>query len=208
MFCFFLAFWVGMFQHDILAQTGPKTKIRIFDQTTVFDSIISRNDSILFFSKDTIVGVSLDTISDQDWFKIGTTNSPTSINDSIFTNGDIQLTDYPETRADDTIAQLNMLYTDAAGNVKSGRREIVPPAVSINIATTSSGNTFNYYNHYTTQVTNNGYTPIAITNLDFEVVYFDPGIFANVSISPLGILQYDVIATSAYGVIDVRFYTK
>lgn len=191
-----------------LSQTGPNTKIRLFKQTTIFDSIIARNDSIIFFVEDTTIGVSLDTVSDQDWFKIGTTYSPTNIADSIFTGGDIQLTNYPQTRADDTTAHLNMLYTDALGNVKSGRREIAPPAVSIDVSAISAANTFNYYNHYATQLTNNGYTPIALANLDFEVVYFDPGIFANVTINALGVLSYDVIATSVYGVIDVRFYTK
>ncbi len=148
---------------------------------------------------------------DEDWFKIGTNSSPGSINDDIYTNGEVMLTNFPETRGDDTTARLNDLYTDINGNIKSGRREIIPPTVALNVTTiTSTPSTFNYYNHYATQLTNAGLTPIPLNKLDFYVFYFDTAVFANVSINSLGVLTYDVISAipSKHQVIDVRFFTK
>ncbi len=188
---------------------GPRTKVRLFQQTTVFDSIVSRNDSIFFYAGDTLVGGALDTTSDKDWFKQGTLSSPTDISDSIITGGDVQITNYPNTRGDDTTAHLNNLYTDAIGNIKSARREILPPSPFIDISTASTGNTFDYYNYYNTQLTNIGLSPIAVSDLDFYVFAFDPAVFANVSISTVGVLTFDVLANSATNsCIDVRFYTK
>lgn len=153
---------------------------------------------------------SLTALSDKDWYKIGTNNSPSSINDSIYTNGEVRITNYPETRGDDTTRHLNMLYTDNNGTIKSARREIIPPPVTLDISTTSTGNTFNYYNHYATQLTNAGLSPIPLANLDFYVLYFDNLVFSNVSINASGVLSYDVIASlpTDNRIIYVVFYTK
>ena len=153
--------------------------------------------------------VSLSALSDNDWYKIGTTSSPKNISDSLYTGGDVQITNYPNTRADDTSSYLNTLYTDLNGNIKSGRREITPPTAFIDATTLNSSNTFNYYNHYSVQITNAGLTPIPVTSLDFYIYSFDPAVFSNVSIIALGVLTYDVIATSTTKTfIDVRFFTK
>ena len=201
-------FAISIVSSNIVAQ-GPNTKIRIFQQTTIFDSIVTKKDSLFFYAGNQVIATDLDTISDKDWFKQGTLKSPTSINDSIYTAGEVQITDYPNTRGDDTTAHLNNLYTDATGNIKSARREIIPPSPFIDISTASTGNTFDYYTYYNTQLTNIGLTPIAIGDLDFYVFAFDPAVFANVSISATGILTFDVLASSATNsCIDIRFYTK
>ncbi|MDB4088771.1 hypothetical protein N9544_04015 [Flavobacteriales bacterium] len=189
--------------------TSEDGTITIYDsKDTVLTSFEQNGDSIYYVDEN--LDTTFVTLSgDHDWYKIGTTNAPTDISDSIFTGGEIQLTNYPNDRADDTTAHLNVLYTDGSGNIKSARREIVPPAVALNISTVSVSNLFNYYNHYATQLSNAGLTPIALANLDFYVLYYDTAIFDNVTISVSGELQYDVIATSeTHAVIDVRFYTK
>lgn len=123
--------------------------------------------------------------------------------------GDLILNNYPNTRGNDDYDRLNNLYTNSNGQLLSARREIIPPTAFINASTTSSGNTFNYYNFYSSQVTSAGYTPIPSGNLSFVVFSFDPAVFNNVSISTTGILTYDVIATSeSKTFIDVRFITK
>ena len=147
--------------------------------------------------------------SNHNWYKIGTANSADTITDSIFTKGMVQLTDYPETKGDDTTAYLNVLFTDASGNIKSGRREIIPPSPFIDISTASTGNTFDYYTYYSTKLTIAGLSPILLANLDFYVFAYDPAVFNNVSISSAGVLTFDVISTTATNsCIDVRFYTK
>lgn len=154
--------------------------------------------------------ISLSSLGDKDWYKIGTTNSANSINDSIYTNGEVRITNYPETRGDDTTTHLNILYTDINGNIKSARREIIPPPVALDISVSSTGNTFNYYNHYATQLTNMGLTPIPLAKLDFYVSYYDNLIFSNVSINATGVLTYDVTTSSPSDnrIIYVVFYTK
>lgn len=145
----------------------------------------------------------------KNWFEEGTNRPANSITDSIYTEGNIRLSDYLSNRADDTSSYLNTLYTDINGNVKSGRREIIPPVSYIDVSILSTGNTFNYYNHYATQTTNVGLSPIPLANLDFYVLNYDPAVFANVSISATGVLTYDVIAiANTKTFIDVRFYTK
>lgn len=229
---------LGVLLHTI--SYGQNTKIRLFVQTTGFDSIVAKNDSLIFYNQDVTyrafmpdldstneiidsVTFANDTLriyqgedtavvrivaADADWYRIGTSSAPTSINDSIYTGGDIRLTNYTETRADDTSSYLNTLYTDALGNVKSGRREIIPPSVAIDVTLTGT-NTFNYYNHYATQMTNAGLTPVPLANLDFYVMYFDTGVFSTATINASGVLSYTVVSpTTDYAVIDVRFYTK
>jgi hypothetical protein len=144
-----------------------------------------------------------------NWHKIGTSSSAFSITDSIFTKGLVQLTDYPDTRADDTSAYLNVLYTDNSGNIKSGRREIIPPSPFINISVASTGNTFDYYSYYNTKLTTAGLSPIPLANLDFYVFAFDPAVFDVVSINTSGVLSFNVLSNAATtSCIDVRFYTK
>ena len=146
---------------------------------------------------------------DFNWYKIGTKEGATNITDSIYTEGLVQLKDYPETRADDTTTYLNLLYTGQDGTVKSGRREIIPPYPFIDISTSSVGNTFNYYSYYSTQLTNAGLQPIPLANLDFYVFAYDSAVFNTVSISSTGVLTFSVTATTAtISCIDVRFYTK
>jgi len=124
-------------------------------------------------------------------------------------NGDLFLVGYPNTRTDNTTAHLNSLYTDATGNVQSARREIIPASAYLQAGAVSVGNTFNYYTHYSSALTVNGLTPIAVANLDFYVFSYDASLFANVTISALGVLTYDIIATSTVrSVPDIRFYTK
>ncbi len=174
------------------------------------DSLKVINDSLIIYLQNSKPkGIPLDSMQSKSWHKIGTNKSPTSINDSIYTNGLIQLTDYPNTRNDNISSYLNLLYTDNTGVIKSARREIIPPIAYINPDIINTGNSFDYYNFYATQITNVGLTPVPILNLDFYVISFDPTVFQNVSISTSGILTYDVIATSTTkSYIDVRFYTK
>lgn len=193
-------FFIGL-SNGSLAKIGDT-----IDET--IDTILLIGDSVAFVEGLDTVYSSI--LKDNDWYKQGTNSSPQNINDSIYTNGDIQLANYPETRADDTTAHLNMLYTDNAGNVKSARREIIPPPVDLDVSSTSTGNTFNYYNHYATQLTNVGLTPVPLANLDFYLMYYDNAVFNNVSVSATGVLTYDVISTSPNQnrSIYVVFYTK
>lgn len=205
----FLLLSIVFFSLNLASQRGTKAKIRLFYQTTAFDSIVAQNDSLFFYAGDTVVGASLSSVLDDDWYKQGTSSSPTSISDSIYTDGEVQITNYPNTRGDDTTAHLNSLYTDGTGNIKSARREIIPPSPFIDISTASTGNTFNYYNYYSTQLTNIGLTPIPVGSLDFYVFAYDPAVFANVSINGTGVLTYDVISSTATNsCIDIRFFTK
>ena len=175
------------------------------------DSIKIINDSLFFYLQNSNpIGYPLDSIGKNSaWNKIGTNNASTDISDSIYTNGIVRLTNYPETRADDTSSYLNVLYTNSDGDIRSARREIIPPTAFINATTVAPGNSFNYYNHYTAQMNLMGLPPIPLANLDFYVFSYDPAVFNNVSISPLGVLSYDVIAVSdTKTFIDVRFITK
>ena len=123
--------------------------------------------------------------------------------------GDIKLNQYLDSRADDTTAHLNLLYTDNNGTLKSARREIMPPMAHLSVFPLTTGNTFNYYNHYATQLTNTGLNPIAVADLDFYVLGYDTSILSNVTISATGVLSYDVITTvSTKTFVDVRFFTK
>lgn len=174
------------------------------------DSIKLESDSLFFYLENsTRVGFPIDSLRSNAWLKIGTNSPATKITDSIFTRGIVRLENYPETRADDTSSYLNVLFTDVNGDIRSARREIIPPTAFINATTVAPGNSFNYYNHYTAQMNLMGLTPIPIANLDFYVFSFDPSVFNNVVISPLGVLTYDIIAKSVTKTyIDVRFYTK
>lgn len=195
-------FRIGL-THGRLGYIGDNQKL---------DSIKIIGDSALaiYLQRGGADTASLGNLKDRDWYKIGTTTSPTSINDSIFTRGLVRLETYPETRGDDTTKHLNMLYTDINGTIKSARREIIPPPVTIDISTTSTGNTFNYYNHYATQMTNMGLSPIALSKLNFYVSYFDNLVFSGVSINASGVLTYNVISSSPRDnrIIYVVFYTK
>lgn len=104
---------------------------------------------------------------------------------------------------------MNLLYTDSGGQIKSARREIIPPSPFIDVSMASSGNTIDMYSYYSTQFTNVGLAVVPVANLDFYVLSFDPLVFSNVSISNVGILTFDVLASDrSNSCIDVRFYTK
>lgn len=167
------------------------------------DSISISN---LIYAKQALLNGDTIVFTDTASLGIGTAYPSASID---VAKGGIRIRDYDETRADDTSGYLNTLYTDANGFVKSGRREIVPPVAYIDAAAVSAGNTFNYYNHYATQMTNVGLSAIPVGNFDFYVLSYDVTVFANVSISAVGVLTYDIIATTTTQTfIDVRFYTK
>lgn len=167
------------------------------------DSISKSN---LVYARQALLNNDTIVFTDTGSLGIGTTAPTNSVD---VAGGGIRLRNYTETRADDTSSYLNTLYTDANGHILSGRREIIPPTAFIDATLVSTGNTFNYYNHYSTQVTNAGLSTIAVGSLDFYVMSYDPAIFSNVSINGSGVLQYDIIATSdTKTFIDVRFFTK
>ena len=174
------------------------------------DSIKIINDSLFFFLRNTSPkGYPLDSIRSSAWNEIGTNSPPSRITDSIYTRGVVRLSDYPETRADDTSSYLNILYTNSNGDIRSARREVIPPTAFINATTVAPGNSFNYYNHYVAQMNLMGLSPIPLANIDFYVFSYDPAVFNNVVISNTGVLTYDVIAISdTKTFIDVRFITK
>lgn len=147
----------------------------------------------------------LGTINNED-LVVKTNNTERLRVDSI---GDVKLSQYLDSRADDTTTYLNVLYTDNSGNLRSARREIVPPMAHLSVFPLTTGNSFNYYNHYATQMTNAGLQAIASSDLDFYVLGYDTSILSNVSISATGVLSYDVITTvSTKTFVDVRFFTK
>lgn len=194
------------------------------------DSAVLIQDSllVLYFSDSSRDTANLSGINKETWKIKGNsgTNSTTDFigttdaQDLVFrtknveklridTLGDIRFNLYPETRADDTTTYLNLLYTDDQGTVKSARREVIPPTAYINATTVTPGNSFNFYNYYSAQLSGMGLTPIPLANLDFYIFSYDPAVFNNVTISSTGVLTYDVIATSdTKTYIDVRFYTK
>ncbi|MEN8927854.1 MAG: hypothetical protein ABF242_07855 [Flavobacteriales bacterium] len=173
------------------------------------DSAFYLNDTLFILEGNDTVFVLVSGLKDHDWYKEGTTESPTSINDTIFTNGEVILKSHPNTRADDTTGYLNVLYTNPDGQIMSGRREIIPPSPFIDVSSASTGNSINMYNYYSTQFTNSGLQVIPVANLDFYVISFDTSVFSNVAISPAGVLTFDVLTSSrTNSCIDVRFYTK
>jgi len=173
------------------------------------DSAYFLNDTIFIIEGNDTAIILVNGLKDHDWYKEGTTESPTNINDTIFTHGEVLLKSNPNTRSDDTTGYLNVLYTDPGGQILSGRREIIPPSPFIDVSPASTGNSINMYNYYSTQFTNNGLQVIPLANLDFYVISFDTSVFSNVAISPTGVLTFDVLTSSrTNSCIDVRFYTK
>ena len=79
-----------------------------------------------------------------------------------------------------------------------------PPSIAVDVSTTGTGRTIDLHNEYLSQygtpsVVSLG-APAAIptyanNELYYYVTYFDPAVFANVSINPTGTMTYDVIAT-------------
>lgn len=93
------------------------------------------------------------------------------------------------------------------------------PSVSINTSVLGTAFTRNLYGEYTAQFTTpsaqspgSAGAPIpvfAANQLNYYVTYFDPAVFANVSISDTGTLTYDVIGSaSACSFINVVFVLK
>ncbi|WP_424001784.1 hypothetical protein [Maribacter sp. IgM3_T14_3] len=94
-----------------------------------------------------------------------------------------------------------------------------PPSIEVDVATTGTGRTIDLHAEYMTQygtpaVVSAG-APAAIptytnTELYYYVTYFDPTVFANVSVSATGIMTYDVIAapTDYNTLINVVFVAQ
>ncbi|MDX1326067.1 MAG: hypothetical protein R3299_00085, partial [Arenibacter sp.] len=98
-----------------------------------------------------------------------------------------------------------------------------PPSIAIDASTTGTGRSLNLYTEYTDQyatpmvASGSGATaaPAAIptyanTELYYYVTYYDDTVFANVQISDIGVMTYDVIATPAdyNSIINVVFVVK
>jgi 3D (Asp-Asp-Asp) domain-containing protein len=79
-----------------------------------------------------------------------------------------------------------------------------PPSIEVNVATTGTGRTIDLHAEYLAQygtpsVVSAG-APAAIptyanNELYYYVTYFDPTVFANVSVNNVGVMTYDVIAS-------------
>ncbi|MET3537437.1 hypothetical protein [Chryseobacterium limigenitum] len=93
------------------------------------------------------------------------------------------------------------------------------PSISINTSATGTGFTRNLYGEYTAQFgTPSAQNPgsagapipvFAATDLNYYVTYFDPAVFANVSITDAGTLNYDVIGSAtSCSFINVVFVLK
>ncbi|MCJ7467904.1 MAG: hypothetical protein MUO53_14575, partial [Maribacter sp.] len=98
-------------------------------------------------------------------------------------------------------------------------RIFYPPSIAVDASTNGTGRTLNLYTQYTAQfatpaVASAG-APSAIptytaAELYYYVTYYDPAVFANVSINASGVMTYDVIAQpSTYNsLINVVFVVK
>ncbi|WP_282113704.1 hypothetical protein [Maribacter stanieri] len=94
-----------------------------------------------------------------------------------------------------------------------------PPSIEVDVATTGTGRTIDlhaeYLSQYGTPSVVSAGAPAAIptyanTELYYYVTYFDPTVFANVSVDALGEMTYDVIAapTDYNTLINVVFVAK
>ncbi|MGO4919812.1 hypothetical protein ACEN2N_09690, partial [Maribacter spongiicola] len=94
-----------------------------------------------------------------------------------------------------------------------------PPSIEVDVATTGTGRTIDlhaeYISQYGTPAVSSVGAPTAIptyanTELYYYVTYFDDTVFANVTVSAAGIMQYDVIAapTDYNTLINVVFVAK
>src|SRR5690606_8124325 len=104
-----------------------------------------------------------------------------------------------------------VLTTGASGTVSWTDRPIAarvfyPPSIAIDASSTGTGRTINLYTQYTTQFSTPAVSslgaPTAIQtyasgDLYYYVTYYDPTVFANVSISATGVMTYNVIAIPA-----------
>ncbi|SKB56005.1 hypothetical protein, partial [Maribacter arcticus] len=79
-----------------------------------------------------------------------------------------------------------------------------PPSIAVDVATTGTGRTIDLHSEYMIQYG----TPVVISSgapaaiptyanneLYYYVTYFDPTVFANVSVDNVGVMTYDVIAS-------------
>ena len=101
-----------------------------------------------------------------------------------------------------------VVVTDANGvlkNISPMPRFFYMPAITFDTTAIGAGLTKNLYQEYVAQFTNvtvrNTSAPANIayiplnTELNYYVTYFDPAVFANLSIDDNGILTYDIIGT-------------
>jgi hypothetical protein len=98
-------------------------------------------------------------------------------------------------------------------------RIFYPPSIAVDASTNGTGRTLNLYTQYTAQfnspaVFSTG-APAAIptytaAELYYYVTYYDPAVFANVTINASGVMTYDVIAQPAdyNSLINVVFVVK
>ncbi len=93
--------------------------------------------------------VNLSTLKDADWYKIGTTNSPTNINDDIYTNNNVKINNG---RLDVTNNNINVYSGKIAVNS--------PPNVTggISVTKTINNNSANTYYNIFSQITSNSTT--------------------------------------------------
>jgi hypothetical protein len=82
-------------------------------------------------------------------------------------------------------------------------RIFYPPSIAVDASTNGTGRTLNLYTQYTAQfatpAVSSAGAPTAIptytaAELYYYVTYYDPAVFANVSINASGVMTYDVIA--------------
>uniref|UniRef100_UPI0006859F44 collagen-like protein n=1 Tax=Arenibacter latericius TaxID=86104 RepID=UPI0006859F44 len=121
-----------------------------------------------------------------------------------------------ETTVEEVIQAIAPITSKAA-------RIFYPPSIAIDASTTGTGRTLNLYTEYTDQystpmvVSGSGASkaPTAIptyanTELYYYITYYDNTVFANVQISDVGVMTYDVIATPAdyNSIINVVFVVK
>jgi len=108
-----------------------------------------------------------------------------------------------------TTSTDKVVVTDTNGILKNSSgampKFFYMPAITFDTSIISTGLTRNLYQEYVSQFTNVAvrntsapaniaYIPIS-TDLNYYVTYFDPAVFANLSIDDNGILTYDVIDT-------------
>ncbi len=98
-------------------------------------------------------------------------------------------------------------------------RIFYPPSIAVDASTNGTGRTLNLYTQYTAQfatpAVSSAGAPTAIptytaAELYYYVTYYDPTVFANVSINASGVMTYDVIAqpTDYNSLINVVFVVR
>uniref|UniRef100_UPI00262ED00E hypothetical protein n=1 Tax=uncultured Maribacter sp. TaxID=431308 RepID=UPI00262ED00E len=136
--------------------------------------------------------------------------------------GTVRFSDYGSNAVSGTPTTL--LGVDADGDVVEvnslkSSKIFYPPSIEVDVATTGTGRTIDlhdeYISQYGTPAVASAGAPAAIptyinTELYYYVTYFDPTVFANVSVSATGVMTYDVIAapTDYNTLINVVFVVK